>query len=165
TKLLIAFHGFGQHAAVFHQLAEFLNANYTVVAFDFPGQSAHLWREKHYPDTKLLWHFIQKISAEFGVDKVSLLGYSMGGRMAMCLTEYYPERVEQLVLLAPDGLQQNIWYRLATHTFCGRLIFHQVIRHPESWMKRIDLLIEKGVVSSRWQKLVRNTLKSHEFRE
>lgn len=163
-KLLIAFHGFGQDAMNFNLLAEFLAEEFTLVAFDFPGQSAGLWKSKHYPDNKLVWHFIQKISTEFEVDKVTLLGYSMGGRAAMCLTEYYPERVEQLVLLAPDGLQKNIWYRLATREFYGRLIFRQVIRNPDIWMKRINSLIEKGIVSRRWQKLVNNTLKNPEFR-
>ncbi|HET8574135.1 MAG TPA: alpha/beta hydrolase [Edaphocola sp.] len=163
-KLLIAFHGFGQNATFFSPLAELLEKDFTLVAFDFPGESAGLWKSKHYPDNKLVWHFIQKICADLGVDKVSLLGYSMGGRTAMCLTEYYPERVEQLVLLAPDGLQKNIWYRLATREFYGRLIFRHIIHHPDTWIKRINNLIDKGIISSRWQKLVNNTLKKPEFR-
>lgn len=164
-KVLLAFHGFGQDAMAFGPLAELLEKEFTLVAFDFPGKSAGLWKSKHYPDNKLIWQLIQKICADFEVSKVSLLGYSMGGRIAMCLTEYYPERVDQLVLLAPDGLQKNIWYRLATREFYGRLIFRHVMRHPAAWMKRINILINKGIVSSRWQKLINDTLKNPEFRE
>ena len=59
-----------------------------------------------------------------------LMGYSMGGRIALSLLEHAPGRVERLILLAPDGLVVNPWYWLATQTRPGRQLFKWTMYHP-----------------------------------
>ncbi len=44
-----------------------------------------------------------------GIDKVSLVGHSMGGMLAVRFARAYPERVDKIVLTAPIGLED---YRL-----------------------------------------------------
>jgi pimeloyl-ACP methyl ester carboxylesterase len=59
-----------------------------------------------------------------------LMGYSMGGRIALSLLQAAPDRVARLILVAPDGLRVNPWYWLATQTLPGRLLFRYTMFHP-----------------------------------
>ncbi|HET6253895.1 MAG TPA: alpha/beta fold hydrolase [Puia sp.] len=62
-----------------------------------------------------------------------LIGYSMGGRIALQLAENHPESIDRLILLAPDGLKVNIWYGIATRTALGNLLFRWTMCRP-GWL-------------------------------
>jgi pimeloyl-ACP methyl ester carboxylesterase len=62
--------------------------------------------------------------------KMYLMGYSMGGRLALSLVERIPEKIEKLVLVAPDGVKINIWYWLATQTRLGNTLFRFTMQKP-----------------------------------
>jgi pimeloyl-ACP methyl ester carboxylesterase len=62
-----------------------------------------------------------------------LIGYSMGGRIVLQLSENHPGSIDKLVLLAPDGLKVNIWYWVATRTALGNLFFRWTMRWP-GWL-------------------------------
>ena len=62
-----------------------------------------------------------------------LVGYSMGGRIVLQLFENHPASFDKLILLAPDGLNVNIWYRLATRTIAGNVVFRWTMRRP-GWL-------------------------------
>jgi 4,5:9,10-diseco-3-hydroxy-5,9,17-trioxoandrosta-1(10),2-diene-4-oate hydrolase len=57
----------------------------------------------------LAGHFIALLDA-LGVEKVSLVGNSMGGAICIRLALDHPERVERLVLMAPGGLEDREVY-------------------------------------------------------
>jgi pimeloyl-ACP methyl ester carboxylesterase len=62
-----------------------------------------------------------------------LIGYSMGGRIALQVAENHPGSIDKLVLLAPDGLKASIWYWVATRTVVGNLLFRWTMRRP-GWL-------------------------------
>jgi pimeloyl-ACP methyl ester carboxylesterase len=62
-----------------------------------------------------------------------LMGYSMGGRIALQLLDLVASRIERLVLLAPDGLVVNPWYWLATRTVVGNRLFRWTMKRP-GWL-------------------------------
>jgi proline iminopeptidase len=47
---------------------------------------------------------------ELHIDKVNIVGHSMGGMLAVRLGRTYPERVEKIVLAAPIGLEDYRFY-------------------------------------------------------
>jgi len=51
----------------------------------------------------------QALLDELEIDKVSIIGHSMGGMLSVHFARTYPERVDQIVLAAPIGLED---YRL-----------------------------------------------------
>ncbi len=59
-----------------------------------------------------------------------LMGYSMGGRVALQLVELVPGKIRGLVLLAPDGLTVHPLYWLATQTGIGNRLFRRVMNKP-----------------------------------
>ena len=46
---------------------------------------------------------------ELGIDKVHLVGNSLGGGTALRFALNYPERAERLVLMGPGGLSLNVF--------------------------------------------------------
>ena len=61
----------------------------------------------------------------------TMLGYSLGGRIAMALFENAPERWVRLVLLAPDGFKKNPMYQFAVETAFGRWTWRWCDRHAD----------------------------------
>ena len=59
-----------------------------------------------------------------------LLGFSMGGRVALSLLQYIPDKIKRLVLIAPDGLKINFWYWLATQNRAGNTLFRHIMQKP-----------------------------------
>lgn len=139
SKLLIAFHGFGNDAHIFAPLADSLTETYTTVSVDLPGHGQTRWQEPHF-QKKDLMAIVQGIRNNFGTETFSILGYSLGGRICLNIAEQQPNWIEKMVLLAPDGLEKNFWYHLATRNPLGKIGFKSMMQHPEQWLKRVDFL-------------------------
>src|SRR5699024_9447465 len=81
-----------------------------------------------------------------GVDSCRVIGYSMGGRLALCLGQVAAEQVKQLILVAPEGLRRNRWFGLATGSTLGKFFFKTVMHQPQKiiwiprFLKRIGLM-------------------------
>jgi pimeloyl-ACP methyl ester carboxylesterase len=131
--LLFAFHGYGESAESFAFLAETLPPGMTLVAIDLPFHGGTEWREKSLLlEPADLLGLLGEIAASLAdrSGKWSLFGYSMGGRIALQLLQLAPERIDRMVLRAPDGLKVNPWYRLATRTAYGNRLFRHTMRRP-----------------------------------
>ncbi|MCH1931006.1 alpha/beta fold hydrolase [Shewanella sp. A25] len=76
-------------------LGQVLEANHQVIRVDVPnhGLSEH-WQEMNYPK---LAKAMMDLVDELGIDKVHLVGHSMGGKIAMATALAYPERIISLV--------------------------------------------------------------------
>ena len=78
----------------------------------------------------------------------TLIGYSLGGRVALSWWARQPERFARVVLMAPDGLVKNPGYRFAVDTAVGRAWLEQSERQRErivrlmGWLRRRGLLPE-----------------------
>jgi pimeloyl-ACP methyl ester carboxylesterase len=135
NKILLCLHGYGESEQTFHFLESHIPPDYTVLAIDMPFHGSTHWEHGlQFTATDLqtiinnICHAIGKTNARF-----TMLGYSMGGRIALQLLEVMPDRVDKVVLLAPDGLKVNIWYWFATHTYMGKKLFSYTMEHP-GWL-------------------------------
>jgi pimeloyl-ACP methyl ester carboxylesterase len=149
---LLLFHGFGQNHTAFDLLIETLSVKYTLYSFDlfFHGQSE--WLAGEDPLEKGKWkEIIQHFLTENKIEKFAVLGFSMGGKFALAMTELFPDRVTELILLAPDGIKTNFWYSLATYPLAFRKLFKSLIdNHPRFLaIAKVALqlrLIDRGVL-------------------
>jgi len=135
-RILFAFHGYGEAATSFAFLAEAVGRDLTIVALDMPFHGETDWKEPElFFNPHDLMALLAAIASGFPGKELGwwLLGYSMGGRVALQLLELAPERVERLVLLAPDGLFVNPWYWLATRTVAGNRFFRWTMKNP-GWL-------------------------------
>ncbi len=131
SRFLFCFHGYGEEGKSFYFL-ESLGQTYTVIALDFPFHGSTEWREGllFTPDDLLEILFL--ITADRR-QSFGLLGFSMGGRVALHLLQKIPGQITQVALVAPDGLHHNIWHTLSTQTRIGNRLFAWAMYHP-SWL-------------------------------
>jgi pimeloyl-ACP methyl ester carboxylesterase len=143
-KILFAFHGYGESASAFAFWGEALDPDHTLIAIDLPFHGQTDWKKglDFYPEQ--LFHTMEDIAAQLSFphtahsqlpapDRWGLIGYSMGGRIALQLLQKYPDRFDRVILLAPDGLKVNFWYWLATTTTLGNRLFRRTMRRP-GWL-------------------------------
>jgi len=79
------------------------NEGYRVLAFDHFGRGFSDRPNINY-DQALYIRELLGLLESFGINKpVSLVGYSMGGGIVVSFAAHHPERVKQLILIAPAG--------------------------------------------------------------
>ena len=104
---LLLLHGFGSSLQAWDVWSLKLEQKYRVIRLDLPGfgltgaSPANDYSEEK--DLAILAHFADKL----GLEKFSVVGHSMGGKMAWSLAASQPERVQALVLMAPDGFPET----------------------------------------------------------
>lgn len=138
---LICFHGYGESEHSFHFLEKNLPPKYKLVAIDMPYHGHTEWNEgMNFSEDDLLTLVDEMLRKQDIYGPVSVLGYSMGGRMSLLLLEKKAAMIERVVLLAPDGLKLNFWYWLATQTWIGNKIFAATIHNPSWFLGMLKLL-------------------------
>lgn len=159
------FHGFGQDHTVFDRLIHDLRPNFSVFAFDIyahgksncPGDS---------PVTLHDWmRTVQRIIERHGMESVTVVGYSLGARLALATTQVPGLSVEKLVLIAPEGLIANPWYSLATGTGPGRALFKYFMRNP-GWLGLLSKVSGTlGLISGSLRHFVMSQVRQPQIRD
>lgn len=162
AEWLFCFHGYGEEAGSFDMLEPLLKDRFTVFAFDMPFHGKTDWNEGLTFSTEDLIEVINLINPT--QRSFSLLGYSMGGRIALRLTEVIPQQINRTIVVAPDGLHKNKWQWLSTQTYLGNRLFAYCMRRP-FWMLRLIHLGRKlGIIDQRMFKFVLHYLNGEEQR-
>jgi pimeloyl-ACP methyl ester carboxylesterase len=146
---MLAFHGFNRSADDFRVLEPALAKEFTVISFNlfYYGRS-HMETGKEYSfDYEDLRGLIRIIMEERKIDRFSLLGYSLGGRIALACLELFAEKVELLLLFASDGIRMNRWYSLFTRNWLLRRLYKRIIKKPNLFYKLADNLRSRGYIS------------------
>ena len=100
---VVLLHGFGSSLHTWDAWAKGLLTTHRVIRIDLPGSGLSPPDPAHdYRDERSLDMLIALMDS-LGLQRTSLVGHSMGGRIAWTLAAKFPERVDKLVLVAPDG--------------------------------------------------------------
>jgi pimeloyl-ACP methyl ester carboxylesterase len=100
---VILLHGFGASLHTWEPWAQALAADHRVIRFDLPGNGLSAPDSAgDYTDARS-HRLLLALMKQLGVERASLIGHSIGGRIAWGFVAAHPERVDKLVLVAPDG--------------------------------------------------------------
>jgi 2-succinyl-6-hydroxy-2,4-cyclohexadiene-1-carboxylate synthase len=105
--LILLLHGFIGDCQDFSQIISLLSQNYCCLAIDLPGhgKTKVIGDETCYNISNTAQALIHLLD-DLQIDKCLLLGYSMGGRLALYMTLHFPDRFEKVVLeSASPGLK------------------------------------------------------------
>lgn len=131
--MAVCFHGYGEQAESFAFLGALAGDQYTFYAVDLPFHGQTDWQEGLSCTIADIEAIVSGILMQEGADLaagITLVGFSLGGRVALHLYDTGRLRVNRMVLLAPDGLKVNFWYWLATQTWAGNRFFAFTMKHP-----------------------------------
>ena len=133
---IIAFHGFGKTSNDYAMFKEYFGAKYKVFAVDlfYHGKTKIDGRKIRAFSKQDLNTFFQAFIEHLGINKFEVMGYSMGGRVALFFLEQFASQIDKMYLLAPDGLKKEFWNWLVTNTKTGKNLYGFTIHHP-AWVK------------------------------
>jgi pimeloyl-ACP methyl ester carboxylesterase len=163
-KLLLAFHGYNNEAGIFSMFSAYLGREYTILSFDLPHHGSSKWTKDQLLTRDDLVTLVNTARDEYNVTKVSLLGYSLGGRICLTIIELLPAVIEKALLIAPDGLVAQPFYYFLTHTYLGRKIFSNFLHAPKYLFYITDWLHKKRWTDAARHRFVTYYLGSEESR-
>src|SRR5690606_4700241 len=108
-------------------------------AFDLPFHGQSTFAENTELSKEELNDLFESFLKKEQIDKISLMGYSLGGRVALCLLEKFGPSIEKVLLMASDGLIRNSYYAFVTRNGLGRFLFKKVVHSPCTFLKLTNL--------------------------
>ncbi|GAB2782627.1 hypothetical protein GCM10027275_27980 [Rhabdobacter roseus] len=171
-RTLLAFHGIGQDGASgYASFAECLGDYYTLYAFDLPfhGQSGGMGPEGTFSNrnvlNKVLWQkYLQDFLRQHHIQRFDVVGFSLGGRLALATLEAFPHLIDRAYLIAPDGVREHVLYSLATRFAPTRLLFRAIIKYPSPLLGTAEVLQKAGVLPGSLLRFTRHMLATPERR-
>jgi len=177
---VVCFHGYGENGKLYAFLEKYLGGDYTFYAVDLPFHGQTQWNEGLLFTHKDLLKIIYDILGQYSFSRTggklpgapptstsqfSLMGFSLGGRIALSLYQANPGVIKKLILLAPDGLKVNSWYWFATQTGIGKSLFAFSMRKPGWFLGLLKLANRLGLVNASVFKFVNYYIGSKEARQ
>lgn len=138
TKPMLAFHGYGMTGRQFDVLQKSVLTQYKVYSFDhfFHGETQlQDWTEEQIlagMPKDLMRRYLEAWFAEFGQQRISLMGYSIGANLALVLVEQFPAWIDKIILIAPDGLSVYKGFNFLVHKPIGKYLFKTVVK--STWL-------------------------------
>lgn len=164
ARLILAFHGFGSEGKVFTSLAKELQNDFTFIAFDLPFHGSTQWNDESLSSDTLM-AIVRQFKNDLNVNKVSLMGYSMGARFCLQIVEMQPDWIDEVFLLAPDGLVNNRIFKLATNHFVGTKIFTAICNNPNMFLRFAKWINYIGILNKKRYQFLHGHLDKKAVRE
>jgi pimeloyl-ACP methyl ester carboxylesterase len=133
-KPMLAFHGYGMTGRQFHVLEKSILQEYHVYGFDhfFHGESKlGGWTEQQIitgMPREMVKEYAEEWFKKHGRQRFSLMGYSIGANIALILVEEYADLIDQVILMAPDGLSVYKGFEILLNKPLGRYMFKTVTK-------------------------------------
>lgn len=168
-EVILAFHGFGRHPEDFEVFSQLLQADQQLISIYLFQHGQSHFPENRIPDNPLqkdeFAAFILGFLKKLKVQKIHLFGYSLGGKVCMCLLEKIPERILSLNLFAPDGLKINPVYRLSSQTVGGRALYRAIVHYPRPFFQAANLAHWSGIISHQVHRFVKHHMDTFDKRK
>jgi len=102
---VLMLHGSPGQSHEFASLAGYLSGNHRLVAPDLPGFG---YSSREVPDYSIRAHayYVLQMLDKLKIDRVHLVGFSMGGGVALNIVDVAPARVASLTMLSAIGVQE-----------------------------------------------------------
>jgi pimeloyl-ACP methyl ester carboxylesterase len=151
-RTVVLLHGKNFTAATWEQTIRVLTgAGYRVIAPDQIGFGKSAKPEHYQYSFQQLARNTQALLASVGVDRITLVGHSTGGMLAVRYALMFPAAVDQLVLVNPIGLEDwkaegvpylsvDQWYQRELGTTAQRIrAYEQSTYYAGTWRPEFDV--------------------------
>lgn len=103
---LVLLHGWGMHSGIWEEFAQRLAQQWRITLIDLPGHGGN----RAHP-TPYTLHTVAAQVMEYAPPRAHWLGWSLGGLIALQISQQFPARVDQLVLMAssPQFVRSSDW--------------------------------------------------------
>ena len=138
AEYLLLIHGWGISSRVWQPLAPLLAEHFNLVLVDLPGFGQS--EAGDYSSSVLLSQLLADMPERF-----SVLGFSLGGMLAVQLAEHHPERINKVVSIASNAVfvQKSDW-PAAMEDAVYQQFYQTAEQAPAAILKRFLALQAKG---------------------
>ena len=147
-KNLLLIHGLGASAERWEHVIPNFAKNYRVIVPDLIGCGQSDKPTVDYT-TSYLSEFIKKFLSHIGINKVAIIGSSLGGQIAAEFASRNNDIVEKLVLVSPSGIMKHTTPALDAYIMAALYPNDETAQHAFEMMsvdKHIDEITIKGFV-------------------
>ena len=166
---LFAFHGFGRTGQDFELFEPYLSEKYTVFAFDLFLHGKSPFPTDRIEDNPIseteLKLFFDAFIEKNSITCFSLMGYSLGGKIALSLLQLFPNSIKEIYLLAPDGIILNRWYNFTSRSSTGRAIYKHITDKPNGYFFLLKTLKNIGFIREKMYAFLLDNMKTKEKRQ
>lgn len=121
---LLLVHGLGSYIPAWKMNMDALSRVHRVIAVDLPGYGKSSKEVRAY-SISFFAQSVAELQDSLGIEKATWIGHSMGGQVAMAAALEYPDKVENLVLIAPAGFET---FSENESAFLGSLVTPAAVR-------------------------------------
>ncbi len=146
TDILVAFHGFGDRAALFLKLEPSLGKKFKIYAIDLPYHGHTVWNEPKFNE-KVFLSTVNAIRKIENVELITLMGYSFGCKIAQRVFLRQSRRTKQLILLAPDGFYNRFILEITMIPRPIRYAMRWILNQPSWFVKILEFFYKLGVIN------------------
>jgi pimeloyl-ACP methyl ester carboxylesterase len=105
NQTILLVHGLASNAGFWRYNIPELSKHYRVIAVDLPGYGKS--EKGVYPYTMSFYaETLKRFLDSLKLDKIILIGHSMGGQIGITFALKYPERLNKLILADPAGIEK-----------------------------------------------------------
>lgn len=156
-KVLFCLHGYGDDGTSFSFLEKYVGSNYTLYAIDLPFHGETKWEGLKSMSAEDLLAIYNSINIH-NSQRICILAYSFGGRIAMYFLQKYSEQIERIILIAPDGLHVNFWHWFSTQTALGNKLFKRSMQNPKYFFFFLNMADKTNMINKSIVKFIHNFL-------
>ncbi|WP_263602178.1 alpha/beta fold hydrolase [Chryseobacterium sp. PET-29] len=105
-EMLVLLHGFMENISIWSDMEPYLSENFSLLKIDLPGHGqSEIIAEVQ--TMELMAEEVKKVLDDQNLEKVHLLGHSMGGYISLGFAEKYPEYLKSLTLFFSSYLPDD----------------------------------------------------------
>jgi 2-succinyl-6-hydroxy-2,4-cyclohexadiene-1-carboxylate synthase len=161
--VLLALHGFTGDCTTWSDLATALAASWRIIALDLPGHGATPWTRRDAPCTlDRCAELMASVLERLGVRRAALLGYSMGGRLALAAAlrdrELFPWLVLESASAGIRGADERGRRRRDDEALAARIVAGGIERFVNGWERQPLFASQQRLLADRRATLRRQRL-------
>ena len=105
-KPLVLLHGFMENTTIWEEMEAHLSKDFTLIKIDLPGHGkSKVYQEIH--TVELMAEKVKEVIDALKLEKINLLGHSLGGYVSLAFAEKFPESIESLTLFFSTTLADD----------------------------------------------------------
>ena len=138
--VVVLVHGLGASVVTWRQnIAPLAAAGFTVLALDLPGHGDSDKPDRLGYDPVSMAGLVKEFLDALGVDRISLVGSSVGGLIAGLIALEHPTKVDRLVMVATGAVGKRVsgFLRIVSMPVLGDLLFRPWLHQKLGMNKRI----------------------------
>lgn len=151
---MLCFHGYGMHGKQFISLEPALGGKYTFIGFDlFFHKETRLHDQslsniKNPITKKAFANLITEFCEYEGIDRFSVIGYSMGTHFATVVVEELGERVDEYIVAAPSSINPGLLIRAFSKYKLGNKLLEKLTKSERALINMLNFSKRVGLIDN-----------------